>query len=89
MSHRYVIKSDSCGERVYLRMTKMGWGKPHRYGLMRDARDATTFRSTALANVYAHHAEQIISRVFEAVRLGEEVELARLASSVGRELVDG
>lgn len=65
----FVIKSDTLGERVYLRITKKGWGAPFRYGLVKTIEEATLLAQANYAGTMAVRAERYISRSFDVLRI--------------------
>jgi hypothetical protein len=68
MSRKFVVKSDSYGERVYLRMFGRGrYGS--KFGLVRSPAEATAFSSRFEAGAKAGRAGNVIMRAFNAVEL--------------------
>src|ERR1700728_5396806 len=68
MSRKFVVKSDSYGERVYLRMFGRGrYGS--KIGLVRSPAEATAFSSRLEAGSKAGRAGNVIMRAFNAVEL--------------------
>ena len=68
MSRKFVVRSDSYGECVYLRMFGRGrYGS--KFGLVRSPAEATTFSSRFEAGTKAGRAGNVIMREFNAVEL--------------------
>ena len=68
MSGKFVVRSDSYGECVYLRMFGRGrYGS--KFGLVRSPAEATTFSSRFEAGTKAGRAGNVIMREFNAVEL--------------------
>jgi hypothetical protein len=68
MSRKFVVKSDSYGECVYLRM--FGRGRHgSKFGLVRSPAEATAFSSRFEAGTTAGRAGNVIMRAFNAVEL--------------------
>jgi len=68
MSGRFVVRSDSYGECVYLRMFGRGrYGS--KFGLVRSPAEATEFSSRFEAGTKAGQASNVIMRAFNAVEL--------------------
>ena len=68
MSGRFVVRSDSYGECVYLRMFGRGrYGS--KFGLVRSPAEATAFSSRFEAGTKAGQASNVIMRAFNAVEL--------------------
>jgi hypothetical protein len=68
MSIKFVVKSDSYGECVYLRMFGRGrYGS--KFGLVRSPAEATAFSSRFEASMKAGRAGNVIMRAFDAVEL--------------------
>lgn len=64
----YIVKSDSCGERVYLRISK-SFGTSYRFGLVKVAAEATVVKNPNHASAFATRAGCFISRLFEYIPL--------------------
>lgn len=68
MSSKFVVRSDSYGECVYLRMFGRGrYGS--KFGLVRSPAEATAFSSRREAGTKAGRAGNVIMRAFNAVEL--------------------
>jgi hypothetical protein len=68
MSAKFVVRSDSYGERVYLRMFGRGrYGS--KFGLVRSLAEATTFSSRLEAGTSAGRAGNAIMRMFDVGQL--------------------
>jgi hypothetical protein len=68
MSRKFVVRSDSYGECVYLRMFGRGrYGS--KFGLVRSSAEATAFSSRLEAGTKAGRAGNVIMRAFNAVAL--------------------
>ena len=68
MSRKFVVRSDSYGECVYLRMFGRGrYGS--KFGLVRSPAEATAFSSRFEAGTKAGRAGNVIMRAFNAVEL--------------------
>jgi hypothetical protein len=63
MGGKFVVRSDSCGECVYLRMFDS------KFGLVRSPAEATAFSSRREAGTKAGRAGYVIMREFNAVEL--------------------
>jgi hypothetical protein len=68
MSRKFIVRSDSYGERVYLRIFGRG---PHgsKFGLVRSPAEATAFSSRFEAGTKAGRAGNVIMRAFNPVEL--------------------
>jgi hypothetical protein len=67
---RFVVRSDSYGERVYVRTS--GKGRGTKLGLVKDIEDARVFTSAVSAASCAGRARNLISRLFSVVPLVKE-----------------
>jgi hypothetical protein len=68
MSRKFVVRSDSYGECVYLRMFGRGrYGS--KFGLVRSPAEATAFSSRVEAGTKAGRAGNVIMREFNTVEL--------------------
>jgi hypothetical protein len=68
MNRKFVVRSDSYGECVYLRMFGRGrYGS--KFGLVRSPAEATAFSSRLEASTKAGWAGNVIMRAFNAVEL--------------------
>lgn len=83
---RYVVKTDTHGERRYLRLSRIGFGGGYRYGLVKRVEDATELYPAHRAGAIATRAGQIISRYFEVMPF-EQPKRSRVKEKI-LELVD-
>jgi hypothetical protein len=67
MSRKFVVRSNSYGECVYLRI--FGRGRGSKFGLVRSPAEATAFSSRFEAGTKAGRAGNVIMRAFNAVEL--------------------
>ena len=68
MGGKFVVKSDSYGECVYLRLFGRGRYGP-KFGLVRSPAEATTFSSRFEAGTKAGRAGNVIMRLFDVGEL--------------------
>jgi hypothetical protein len=78
MRAKHLVFSDSCGERVYLRMTRVGRGGV-KYGLARDPADATAFSDRTKAGHVCREGDIDHHASFRAYGVGSKRRVERIS----------